>query len=211
MEKKDRFICPVLLLAAGRSRRMRGDDKLLQPVDGVAILRSRAKAALATGQDVIVVLPSGAQEAARRDVLDGLPLRIVTAQRAEDGMSASLVTGLAAMPVPSDAVMILLGDLPELQAEDLRRVMSAARAEPHFIWRGASDQGHPGHPVVFPARFFDDLAAVTGDSGASGVIRAHSGDLRLCPLPGQRAVTDLDTPEDWAAWRAARGDGDPEK
>ncbi|PJE36025.1 nucleotidyltransferase family protein, partial [Pseudooceanicola lipolyticus] len=32
--------------------------------------------------------------------------------------------------------------------------------------------------------------------------------VQLVPLPGQRARADLDTPEDWAAWRARHRDRD---
>lgn len=206
------FVCPVLLLAAGRARRMRGRDKLLQRVDGAAILRSRAEAALATDQQVIVVLPPQAQEHAqeRRAVLEGLAVRIVIAEHAGTGMAASLVAGVAALPSEVHGVMVLLGDLPELRAEDLGAVMTAARSAPNAIWRGASEQGIAGHPVFFPARIVPELGKLSGDAGAKEVIRAHSGDLRLCTLPGHRAITDLDTPEEWAAWRAARGHSDTE-
>ena len=194
------FNCPVLILAAGQSRRMGGRDKLLEEIDGVPLITRLARAALATGQPVLVTLPP--QGSARRAALQGEPVRIVTADLAADGMAASLVAGLAALPERADAVMILLGDLPEIGADDLRAVMAAAASAPQAIWRGATDDGRPGHPVVFPRRLFSELAGLQGDSGAQTVIQAHAGDLRLCSLPGARAVTDLDTPEAWAAWRA---------
>mgnify|MGYP006184317219 CR=1 FL=1 len=42
------------------------------------------------------------------------------------------------------------------------------------------------------------------DEGARSVLVRHRARLRLVPLPGHHATTDLDTPEDWAAWRAAQ-------
>lgn len=196
------FDCPVLILAAGQSRRMGGRDKLLEEIDGVPLITRLARAALATGQPVFVTLPP--QGTSRRTALQGEPVRIVTAERAPDGMAASLVAGLAALPDTADAVMILLADLPEIGADDLRAVMAAAASAPEAIWRGATQDGRPGHPVVFPKRLFGELAGLKGDSGAQAVIKAHAQDLRLWSLPGQRAVTDLDTPEAWAAWRAGQ-------
>lgn len=197
-----RFMCPVLILAAGQSRRMRGRDKMLEDVDGEPLLRSRARVALATGQQVVVVLPDAAED--RRAALDRLPVTVVVAERAADGMAASIVAGLAAVPEEACAVMILLADLPEITEDDLNAVLSAASADRTAIWRGASEDGRAGHPVVFPKRFFADLAGLRGDSGAQSVISVNRDALRLCPLPQARAVTDLDTPEAWAAWRAGR-------
>ncbi len=71
--------------------------------------------------------------------------------------------------------------------------------------RAASDQGVPGHPVLFPRRFLADLQALRGDTGARDLL-ARARPV-LVPRPGRRALTDLDTPEAWAAWRAAGKDG----
>jgi CTP:molybdopterin cytidylyltransferase MocA len=56
--------------------------------------------------------------------------------------------------------------------------------------------------VIFPRDLWSDLARVTGDEGGRAVIQANKGRVRVIPLPGQMATLDLDTPEDWAAWRA---------
>jgi molybdenum cofactor cytidylyltransferase len=58
-----------------------------------------------------------------------------------------------------------------------------------------------GHPVLFPADLRAELLALQGDEGARMVLQRHKARLRLIALPNQHALTDLDTPEAWAAWR----------
>jgi molybdenum cofactor cytidylyltransferase len=70
-----------------------------------------------------------------------------------------------------------------------------------LIWRGASVDGRPGHPAIFPADLWDALAAITGDEGGRSVLQAHKERVRVVPLPGEMALLDLDTPEDWATYR----------
>ncbi|MFN5826754.1 MAG: nucleotidyltransferase family protein, partial [Rhodobacterales bacterium] len=65
--------------------------------------------------------------------------------------------------------------------------------------------GTPGHPVLFPVWALADLAALTGDSGARDLLQTYRNRTELVALPARHAVTDLDTPEDWAAWRGAQG------
>ena len=48
---------PILILAAGQSTRMRGRDKLLEPVDGMPLLRQRVLTALAVSRQVSITLP----------------------------------------------------------------------------------------------------------------------------------------------------------
>jgi len=127
-----------------------------------------------------------------------------------EGMSASLRRGLQALPHGVKAAMVLLADLPEVTTSDIRTVLDAVDvASPMRIWRATTEDGAPGHPIVFAAALFDPLKALTGDSGGAEVIKAHPQHITLVPLPSQNARLDLDTPEDWAAWRAAQN-GSPD-
>lgn len=201
----------ILILAAGRSSRMGGTDKLTQQVGGEPLIRHVARQALATGCPVAVTLPPEADAfgAARRQALVGLDVKIQTVPDPSQGMAASLVAGLAAIPQQA-AVLILLADMPDLTMQDLALLLDRHRADPTAILRGASN-GRPGHPVLFPADLRPDLSQLSGDDGARSVLQRHAGRVVLVPLPGRHALTDLDTPADWAAWRAARDAQPPER
>jgi CTP:molybdopterin cytidylyltransferase MocA len=189
----------ILILAAGSSSRMAPRDKLLEPVAGQPLLARVADAARATGAPVVAVLPP--DRPARAAALAGRGVRLVTAAQAREGLAASLKAGLAA--VAEGPVLLLLADLPEIGTADLNRVLAARADHPDAILRGAAEDGTPGHPVLFPARFRGALMRLTGDQGARELLRDHAAEVRLVPLPGRHAIADLDTPEDWARWRAA--------
>ena len=195
---------PIIILAAGLSSRMRGRDKLLETVDGQPLLALQiARARAATSGPVLVTLPPTPHP--RYDVVDMSAAEVVTVEKPQDGMSVSLRAGLAALPQDAVAAMIALPDLPEIETDDLVRVLTAVTEQPQaMIWRGATEAGRPGHPVVFSARLFEDLAKIKGDQGGAAVIKDHAPETVLVPLPGERALRDLDTPEAWAAWRIAR-------
>ena len=174
---------------------MRGGDKLLERVDGVPLVRRQVLAALATGCEVVVCLPDA--EGPRFAALDGLECKIVPVLDAGMGMSASIRAGLVGQSGP---VMILPADMPEIEADDLVAVLDVFDGS--VICRGASEDGHAGHPVVFPERYLEELRGLEGDQGAKAVLQNEP--VKLVPLPGRRALVDLDTLEDWAAWRALR-------
>ena len=199
----------ILILAAGASSRMRGGDKLMEKVAGAPLLTVVLRRALAVadlaGGPVLCALPG--PDHPRAALLEGLEVIPVPVVEAAEGMAASIRAGVAALPAGVAAVMILPADLPDLEAEDLRRMLAARADAPEgAILRAVDAAGRPGHPVLFPADLFDELARCQGDSGARAVLQAHPGRLLTVPLPEAHATTDLDTPEDWAAWRAARGE-----
>ncbi|MDF1727651.1 MAG: nucleotidyltransferase family protein [Sulfitobacter sp.] len=198
---KTPFSFPVILLAAGQSRRMQGRDKVLEEVEGMPLLRRQALMARGvTAGDVIVALPPPPHP--RYDVLAGIDLLCLPVMKAAEGMNASLRTAIAALPPGAPCAMLVLGDLPELTLDDLKTVAQSVDLKAQMlIWRGATQEGKPGHPVVFHRDLFPAFADLTGDSGGRELV-ARAGDrVQLIPLPGNRARADLDTPEAWAAWR----------
>ena len=192
----------ILIPAAGASSRMRGRDKLLEEVAGRPLLGLVAARARAVAEAVLVTLPD--PPGARGAALSGLDVTRVPVADASVGMAASLRAGVAALPEGIQGLMILPADMPEIEEEDLSSVVRAFERDPHAIWRGAGANGTPGHPVLFPGDCLPRIAAVSGDRGAREVLRAEAARVRALPLPGGHALTDLDTPEDWARWRAQR-------
>jgi CTP:molybdopterin cytidylyltransferase MocA len=188
----------ILVLAAGASRRMQGRDKMLEEVEGEPLLRLMARRAVKSGVPVRVVL--GPDQDARRSVLDGLEVETVEAEGG-DGMAASIRAGVAGLRGP---VLIVLADMPEITAGDIYLMVSLHPQAPDAILRAATADGRPGHPVLFPADLLPDLARLSGDEGARGVLKRHGARVTLLPLKDDRAAVDLDTPKAWAAWRAGR-------
>ncbi len=162
---------PILILAAGQSSRMRGRDKLLEPVDGVALLAAQADKSLAVTRDVFVALPA-----------PGHPRLAALAGLAASGMKSGVT------------------------ADDLRTVILAGADDSHhLIWRGATVDGRPGHPILFDGSLRGHFASLSGDTGGQSIVAQHKARTCLVPLPGEHALCDLDTPEDWARWRDRTG------
>jgi CTP:molybdopterin cytidylyltransferase MocA len=193
----------IVVLGAGGSTRMRGRDKLLEEIDGVPLLRRQVMRALDTGMPVLVTLPVAPHE--RYAILQGLEVTTVPVPLANEGMAASMRAAIAALPAEIDAMMVVLGDMPDIEISDMNSVLKVVDIKSkNLIWRATTPDGAAGHPIVFSATLFDDLAALRGDQGGNAIVKAHSARTVSVALQGGRARTDLDTPEAWAQWRAGR-------
>ncbi|WP_299731285.1 nucleotidyltransferase family protein [uncultured Tateyamaria sp.] len=194
---------PILILAAGASSRMGGVDKLLCEVDGQPLLARQARMARGVSNDVRIALPP--RPHSRYAALEGLDVRAVEVAEASEGMNASLRALFATLHPDTSHAMLLLADLPDLTGDDLRRVIAASEAHPDaLIWRGATTGGTGGHPMIFAARLFPAFQNLSGDSGGQSIVASVGDAVHLVPFDNDRARRDLDTPQDWAAWRAAR-------
>ena len=191
---------PILLLAAGSASRMRGGDKLLEDVHGAPCLQVMAKRALATGQPVLVTMPS--LNHPRAACLTGLELSVIEVPNADLGMSHSLQRGIAALPNNAKAVMILPADMPDITTDDMNEMLDAFVVTNATAMRATTQDGATGHPTLVGMNLFEQFQKLTGDKGANAILSALGDSLMLHALKGDRARIDLDTPEDWSAWRA---------
>lgn len=190
---------------------MGGADKLLQLVDGDPLLARQAVRARASGCPVLVTLPPAGTAAtqARAAALRGLDVAVMPVPEAAEGMAASVRAGARAAQAAGVAgMMVLPADMPDLDTSDLQALCAAfAENGASAIVRGAGASGEAGHPVILPASLLPAAGELRGDTGARALVQGGQMRVLLHRLPGLRALTDLDTPEAWAAWRAARRTG----
>lgn len=184
----------TLLLAAGASRRMGGRDKLLEDIDGEPILARQTQRALSVGP-TYVTLPS--KDHPRAQVVP-LAAQIIAVT---GEMSDSLRAGITALPASIRGVIVLPADMPDITEQDLRQIRDTAETTDAPIVRATTGDGHVGHPIYFSARLFDEFKSLTGDRGAFSLTQAHKDQTVFVTLEGDRARLDLDTPQDWAAFR----------
>lgn len=172
---------------------MQGCDKLLEDIEGLPILRRQALAMLAADLGSVAVTLR-APDPERQAVVQDLDVTTLPVPDASTGMSASLRA--AADWAAGHPLFILPADMPDISAADMRTLASAYTGTP---LRATSDQGTPGHPVLFSPDLLSELGKLSGDTGARDVLKTHPP--KRIKLPRNHATTDLDTPEDWQAYR----------
>lgn len=189
----------ILILAAGASQRMEGRDKLLELIEGEDLISRVTSRACATDFPVYVSISTDAMERAK--AIAHFPVTIIPVADADEGIAASLRTGVRSLPKGLDGVLVILADMPDLTTDDLVTLLTHfAETGSRRIIRATDDTGHPGHPVILPKRLFNAIRKLTGDQGASQLFRDQA--VSMVRLPAGHATTDLDTPQDWVAWRA---------
>lgn len=183
-----------LVLAAGAGTRF-GSPKQLADLDGRPLLEHVLRAmAAAPLERVVVVLGAGFEEVLAEVDLHGA--EPVACDRWEEGQSASLACGLAAL-ADAEAVVVALGDQPRISPEAIRRVLDAREVRVAAV--RASYRGEPGHPVVLERLLFGPLRDVTGDHGARNVL--NSVKTREVPCDDLGGGEDVDTLADLEALR----------
>ena len=183
----------AILLAAGRSLRMGGRDKLLLEYKGKTLLK-RAMWLLCRLPAFEWILVT---TIARLGYID-IPTKVQLAlnMNHESGQSGSLRLGLNA--ACGEHYLFLAADQPLLTPACLLPLFELAERNPDKIVF-PSVNGEPRTPSMFPSRFREELTSLYGDIGGRAVREMHPGSCITFEAEKPDAFLDIDNEEDYLA------------
>ena len=189
-----------MVLAAGLSSRM-GVNKLLLPLKGRPLVRHAVDAAAASRCDPVIVVIGdncGQIEAASC----AHKVRFVRNRDFTGGLSESLKCGLRALPPDCEGVAVLLGDMPFVTRHLIDALIAAFDPARGQAICAPAYRGQRGNPVLWARQFFPEMLALEGDVGARSLMARHEAVLYELEVADDGALTDIDTPEDLAAYES---------
>ena len=111
-------------------------------------------------------------------------------------MLSSVRCGLRALPASAETILVSPGDQPSLGPALIRRLLAAFRAASRPILVPVQ-AGRRGHPLVFAARFRQELLTAFEGTGLRGLLVAHAHEVSEWPTTDAAVLEDLDTPPDY--------------
>ena len=189
----------AVVLAAGLSSRM-GANKLLADFHGKPLIAATLAKMESTGVDEVVVVLGRDADEVRRHV--PTTMRTVLNPDFADGIAGSIRAGVAAA-ADSDAVLIVLGDMPLVEPATIGRLIAAFNPTEHRTIVAPTYHGQFGNPVLWGREHFPRLLALEGDRGARSLIGDLKAEAVEIAVDDLGVIADADTPEALAEMRAA--------
>ena len=147
-------------------------NKLIAEIGGKPLVRIAAEQALASRAEPVIVV-TGHRARARRGGARRPAGALVHNPDYAEGLGTSLKAGIAAVPEDADGAVVCLGDMPQVDAALIDRLIAAFDPERSALIVVPSIEGRRGNPVLWSRRFFPDLMAIQGDIGARHLIGSY--------------------------------------
>ena len=188
----------AIVLAAGQSTRMAPYHKLLVADRGGKTMIARTvDNVLASGaRPILVVVGHRADDI--KAALGGRPVTYVSAADYASGLSASLKAGITAVPPEATGALVCLGDMPLVTGRMIDRVIAGFDSDEGRGIVVPVHQGKIGNPILWDRRFFPDILALSGDSGARKLLDSHAEAVAEIDLGDDAVLRDFDTMESLA-------------
>lgn len=186
---------PIILLAAGASRRM-GQPKQLLPWGEQTLVEHQVNTLSATESPVVVVLGNQAESIIA--ILQNLPVKLIINENWEQGMGTSISKGVKFVEEQFPAcngVLISLIDQPLITSNHLTTLLSNFEPGKQQITVSQAESGWQGAPVIFDRSYFAELSKLNGKQGAKAIFRNYMEHVKA--IQCNDILEDMDTPEQY--------------
>jgi molybdenum cofactor cytidylyltransferase len=184
----------ALILAAGQSKRM-GQPKMLLPWGEITVLEQVIATFKAAGVDEVLVVTGGAR--AQVEALVGNSARSVfNPDYAEGEMLSSVQTGLVGLKPGTEAVLIGLGDQPQVQERSVWLVLDEYRKSGASIIV-PSYQMRRGHPWLVARTHWEEILGMQPPTSLRDFLHSHQDEIHYVEFDNNSILQDMDTPEDY--------------
>ena len=184
----------AILLAAGQSKRMNGENKLTKEIHGTSLIKHSVQNILDSSvQELIIVL--GYQKQIIEKLIDkNEKIKFVFNKNFESGMASSIKTGLNNLSEKTDSFFICLGDMPMVNHTIYNQLIKSKNNKEIIV---PTHKGQQGNPVLFAITMKEKIMNITGDVGAKKILELNADKILNLEIKDKNINKGFDTQSDF--------------
>tara|TARA_B100000700_G_scaffold28863_1_gene27747 strand:- start:437 stop:1009 length:573 start_codon:yes stop_codon:yes gene_type:complete len=184
----------AILLAAGQSKRMVGENKLTKELLGTPLIKHSVKNILSSVIDELIVVVGHQKEIIEKLIDKNKKIKIVFNKDFESGIASSIKTGINHISKDTESFIICLGDMPKVNS-DIYNLLIKCRHQKEIIVPTYKNQ--QGNPVLFSKSMMEKIMEIKGDSGAKKILELNKNKIFNLDINDQGIVKGFNTQKDF--------------
>jgi len=184
----------AILLAAGQSKRMNGENKLTKEIQGIPLIKLSVKNILASSINELIIVLGYQKEIIEKLIDKNEKIKFVFNKNFESGMASSIKTGLNNLSEKTEAFFICLGDMPMVNSNIYNQLIKS-RNQKDILVPTYKDQ--QGNPILFDKSMKEKIIDITGDVGAKKILELNKEKILNLEINDQSITKGFDTQDDF--------------
>jgi len=193
-----------ILLAAGLSSRMNGENKLIKEINGKPLILHAIKNLLGSTVNEIVVVLGFEKEIVENIIEKNKKIKFFFNKDYKKGVSSSIKIGLSNISSKCESFFICLGDMPNVNQNIYNKMIKTKfnynkKLKPNFRKEILipTFEGINGNPILFSKYMKPKLMGIKGDEGAKELIKLYKNKSINIPIKNSGITLDFDNNDDF--------------
>ena len=184
----------AILLAAGQSKRMGGENKLTKEIQGTPLIKHSVKNILASSIDELIVVLGYQKEIIEKIIDKNERIKFVFNGNFESGMASSIKIGLNNLSKKTEAFFICLGDMPLINKDTYNQLIKSRNNKEIIV---PTYNGQQGNPILFSKSIKEKIMTIQGDVGAKKILELNKNKILNVEVGNQSIKKDFNTKDDF--------------
>ena len=183
-----------ILLAAGQSKRMNGENKLIKKIHGIPLIKHSVKNILTSSIDELIIVLGYQEEIIKKIIDKDSKIKFVFNKDFETGMASSIKTGLVHLSEKTKAFFICLADMPMVNKDIYNQLIKFKDKSEIIV---PTYKGQQGNPILFLISMKEKIMNIQGDVGAKKILELNKDKIMSVQIDDQGITKDFNTEENF--------------
>ena len=186
----------AILLAAGKSKRMDGENKLAKKIQGIPLIKHSVKNILTSSIDELIIVLGHQKEIVEKLIDKNEKIKFIFNKDFENGMASSIKTGLSNLSEKTESFFICLGDMPMVNRGVYNQLIKSRNSKEIIV---PVHKGQQGNPVLFSKTMKEKIMDITGDVGAKKILELNKDKILNLEINDQSITKGFNTQDDFSS------------
>ena len=180
----------AILLAAGESKRMNGENKLTKNINGKPLIKRSVQNILDSSIDELIIVLGYQKEIIEKLINPNEKIKFIFNKDFESGMASSIKIGLDNLSEKTEAFFICLGDMPMVNHNIYNQLIKSKNNKEIIV---PNYKGQQGNPVLFNKSMKEKIINISGDVGAKKILELNKDKILNLEINDQGVTKGFDT------------------
>ena len=186
----------AILLAAGQSKRMNGENKLVKKIQGIPLIKHSVRNILASSIGELIIVLGHEKRIVEEVIGKNEKIKFVFNQDFESGMATSIKTGLNHLSEETEAFFICLGDMPMVNKDIFNLLIKSKNNREIIVPTYKNKQGNP---ILFSKSMKKKIMTIEGDAGAKKILELNKDKILNIETNDQSITKNFNTLDNFSS------------
>tara|TARA_B100000809_G_scaffold146488_1_gene144043 strand:- start:92 stop:661 length:570 start_codon:yes stop_codon:yes gene_type:complete len=186
----------AILLAAGQSKRMGDENKLVKNFQGIPLIKHSVRNILASFIGELIIVLGHQKEIIEKLIDKNEKIKFVFNQDFESGMATSIKTGLNHLSEETEAFFICLGDMPMVNKDIFNLLIKSKNNREIIVPTYKNKQGNP---ILFSKSMKKKIMTIEGNVGAKKILELNKDKILNIETNDQSITKNFNTLDNFSS------------
>ena len=186
----------AILLAAGQSKRLKGENKLVKIYKKKHLINHTLNALHKSKINKVIIVLGHQYKKIKKIIKNNKKNIFVINKNYKNGIASSIKTGLKKISKKDKGFIIVQSDMPFIKTSDINKIYNSI-SKKRYLVHALKFKNKVGNPIGFDSSVITKFKRMRGDVGAKFMVKRLKNNTNFIKVLSKKVFKDLDLRKDF--------------